>query len=236
MSDPKPAAYARRSYVYRVLEEAGASFIELAGAAVAARFPGDAEDEAARAREMGLADITPLPRGGFKGRGAIDWLRRQGIAVGDDNNRAYPVEGGALALRLADSEAVILGDLAAANDTCGQLDIEWSMETADGGYPVPRRSTNFWFLVTGRQAPAMFAKICGVDLRSHKFANHDIAQTSVARTNVVIVRDDQGELPLFHVLGDGASAEYMWGCLLDAMEEFGGGPVGYLALNLNNQT
>ncbi len=229
---PKPAAYARRSFLYRVLEAAGATFIEIDGAAVAATVGGDAESEAARARELGLIDLTPLPRGGFKGHGALDWLRRQGMTIGDANNRAYPVDDGALVLRLADSEALILGDLAATGDTCARLEHEWSMENADGGYPVPRRSTNFWVLITGRHAAALFAKICGVDLRPHKFANHDIAQTSVARINTVIVRDDRGDLPVFHLLGDGASAEYMWGCLLDAMKEFDGQPVGYLALNI----
>ena len=35
------------------------------------------------------------------------------------------------------------------------------------GYPMPRSESHGWFMVTGEQAPAMFAKICGVDLRLH---------------------------------------------------------------------
>jgi sarcosine oxidase subunit gamma len=31
-------------------------------------------------------------------------------------------------------------------------------------------------------------------------------------------------------LADSASAEYLWGCLADAMDEFGGTPVGLSAL------
>jgi sarcosine oxidase subunit gamma len=30
----------------------------------------------------------------------------------------------------------------------------------------------------------------------------------------------------YHVLADSASAPYLWDCLIDAMAEFGGGPVG----------
>jgi sarcosine oxidase, subunit gamma len=44
------------------------------------------------------------------------------------------------------------------------------------------------------------------------------------------VRADLGELPAFHLLGDSASAGYMWDCLLDAMAEFGGHPVGLAVL------
>ena len=76
------------------------------------------------------------------------------------------------------------------------------------GFPTPRQHTHAWFLVSGAQAATMFAKICGVDLRPGQFAPGRIAQTSVARLNAVIVRDDQGETLTYHVLVDSASAEY----------------------------
>ena len=81
-------------------------------------------------------------------------------------------------------------------------------------------------MITGEKASAMFAKICGIDLRAKSFDNHAIAQTSVARSNTIIIRDDLGAVPAYHMLGDSASAGYMWMCLNDAMEEFDGGPVG----------
>ncbi len=98
------------------------------------------------------------------------------------------------------------------------------------GYPVPRRHTHFWFLATGSHATAMFAKICGVDLRPGKFEVGRIAQTSIARMNTVAVRDDQGDVPAYHLLGDSASGAYLWNCLIDAMSEFDGAPVGLAAL------
>ena len=73
-------AYLRRSFVRRKLEAAGARFAEVAGAAVAASFA-NATDELATARVMGLADLSPLPRCGFKGAGTADWLAAQGYAV-----------------------------------------------------------------------------------------------------------------------------------------------------------
>ena len=49
------------------------------------------------------------------------------------------------------------------------------------GYPVPRADSHCWFALSGLHAAEMFAKICGVDLRAHRFAEGAIAQTSVAR-------------------------------------------------------
>jgi sarcosine oxidase subunit gamma len=232
-SDLKPTVHPRRSFVYRLLDQAGATFMTIGDAMVAATIGGDAQHEAARAREMGLIDLSPLPRTGFKGRGALDWLRSQGVTIGEENNVAYPQPDGALAARLASSEALILGDAAGSDAACRRLDEAWSLEASDGAYIVPRRSANFWFRITGCHAATMFAKICGVDLRPHKFPDHAIAQTSIARTNGIAIRDDLGDLLAFHLLGDSASAEYLWRCLVDAMDEFGGGPVGYLALNVN---
>jgi sarcosine oxidase subunit gamma len=76
----------------------------------------------------------------------------------------------------------------------------------------------------------MFAKLCGVDLRPHKFPVNAIAQTSVARSVGIIIRADLGAVPAFHLLGDSASALYMLDCIEDAMEEYGGKPVGISAV------
>lgn len=48
--------------------------------------------------------------------------------------------------------------------------------------------------------------------------------------NAIVINGSQTDLPLFHILRDRASAEYLWGALLDAMQEFGGKPVGADAL------
>jgi sarcosine oxidase subunit gamma len=37
-------------------------------------------------------------------------------------------------------------------------------------------------------------------------------------------------VPAYHVLADIASGEYLWACLVDAMAEFGGAPVGLAAV------
>ena len=217
----------RRSFNYRDLVAAGARFRPLGGGMVAADY--SRTDEADSARVLGLAELSPLPRSGFKGPRMADWLASRGVPLGLESNRAYQVDGGILAARLAPSEVVLLGGLDGDHLPIVALERAWNYDCA-GVWPVPRRDASFWLAITGEKSSAMFAKICGVDLRPKSFENHAIAQTSVARTNCIVIRADVGEVLAFHLLGDSASASFMWTSLLDAMAEFGGRTVGLDAL------
>ena len=226
----EPTVYPRRSPLHRELAALGAEFEELAGAACASHCGSDADAEIARARALGLCDLSVLPRRGFKGWNAVDWAGKNGAEVGPVNNRAYPQSDGTLLARLADSEIMILGDLSGRAAVAEKLAAAWSEARPEGVYPVPRADANCWFAVTGTHAAAMFAKLCGVDLRATRFASADVAQTLVARLNAIVVRDDFGATPVYHLLTDFASARYMFTCLLDAMAEFDGAAVGVAAL------
>jgi sarcosine oxidase subunit gamma len=234
-----PDDFPRRSFLYRKLAEAGAVFEALERAAVARHF-GDPAGEAAAARRLGLADLSPLARTGFKGAGTPEWLAGQGVTVPEASNRAARQAGGGLAARLAPSELLILGAIGdgAGGQLCETLEAAWAAETlppaTPRGFPLPRRDSHAWFLVAGAEAAVLFAKLCGVDLRPGKFEDLAIAQTSVARLSAIVIRDDigaQGDGQLaYHLLCDSASAAYLWDCLIDAMAEFDGGPVGLDAL------
>lgn len=241
MSALQPADYPRRSFVARQLVAAGAQFGETDGAAVALDY-GDAAGETETARRMGLADLSPLPRIGFKGAGTAEWLAGQGIVVPEDSNRASRQANGLLAARLAPAELLILGGLDSDAEPIRALGQAWASEpvppVTPRGFPLPRADSHAWFLLSGREAPAMFAKLCGVDLRAHKFADLEIAQTQIARISGIVIRDDlvaaprgaAGSVPGYHLLFDSASATYLWDCLIDAMAEFEGRPVGLSAL------
>jgi sarcosine oxidase subunit gamma len=229
-----PAGHRRRSFIYRVLDGIGAEWGEVDGIAIPLGYGRGLETETADARHMGLVELTALPRTGFKGAGTVDWLKAQGLTIGEPANIAYPQSGGELALKLAATEIFLIESLSATGATIERLNAAWKWAEATPrppmGYPMPRRDSHAWFAVTGERAPAMFAKICGVDLRPHKFDNHRIAQTSAAKMGVVVVRDDMGGVPAYHLLADMASSEYLWACLIDAMAEFHGVPVGLAAL------
>ncbi|MHA1600420.1 MAG: sarcosine oxidase [Alphaproteobacteria bacterium] len=229
----QPADHLRRSFVYRELLMAGAHFSEENGAAVVMDF-GDPAGEEAAARCLGLADLSPLPRVGFKGAGTVAWLAKQKVAVPPESNQAVAQGSRGLAARLAPEEVLVLGSLAGHDDMPVRLSAAWAKAAMPPeiprGFPVPRADRHAWFLLTGADSPAMFAKICGVDVRPAKFAVGRIAQTSIARLNGIVIRDDQGGVPAYHLLADSASAGYLWGCLRDAMTEFRGIPIGLRAV------
>jgi sarcosine oxidase, subunit gamma len=230
----QPDTLRRRSFVYRKLRERGARFVALNDGAVAADFGAAVEAEVERAKTLALVDLSPLPRTGFKGAGTIEWLTGQGLTIGPDSNRAYSQSDGALAARLAPSEIFLLDGLAGAGALVNRLNQAWSWTEERPrtliGYPTPRADSHCWFAVTGAQAPAMFAKICGIDLRPHKFAEGQIAQTSVAKLSGIVIRMPAMPVPSFHLLADSASGEYLWDCVVDAMDEFEGAAVGWAAL------
>src|SRR5262249_27935229 len=183
---------------------------------------------------LGLADLSVLPRTGFKGVGTVEWLTAQGVSIGAESNRAYRQAGSELAARLAPTEIFLLDGLAGEGALVARLNAAWRWGSERPrtliGYPMLRSESHAWFMVTGEKAPAMFAKLCGVDLRLHRFADGAIAQTSIAKMSGIVIRADLGGTPAYHLLADSASAEYLWQCVLDAMTEFAGAPVGLAAL------
>lgn len=234
----QPEAFTRRSPVYRRLKGHAARFGEAAGAAVAMAY-GDEQAETDRARHLGLADLSPLPRTGYKGPGIIDWLSTQGLALPSESNQAVSQSDGSLAARLSPTEMLVLDDLACASGAVARLRTVWqNQENTPGStraFMAPREDSHAWFGLAGAQGAAMLAKVCAVDLRASIFGNGNIAQTSVARLGAVIIRHDLGKTLHYHILADSAAAGYLWDCLLDAMDEFNGGPVGLTALRRLDQ-
>src|SRR5581483_10779906 len=172
----------RRSPIYRQTQEAGA-FCEVINNAAVPMHYGNVESETVRGARMGIADLSGLPHTGFKGAGTVDWLQAQGLSIGAESNMAYRQEGGELAARLAPTEIFLIDSLAATGALLQKLNAAWAWGTEKPrkliGYPMPRQDSHAWFMVTGSAAPEMFAKICGVDLRTHKFRAGQIAQTSL---------------------------------------------------------
>jgi sarcosine oxidase subunit gamma len=225
----------RLSFVHRKLVEQGARFGVANGGLIAVDF-GDEAAGVEMARRMGLADLSPLARTGFKGMGSVEWLAGQGVTTGAESNRGYRQAGGEIALRLAPNEVLLVDSLAAEGRFIAQLEAAWSWGEEKPrrpiGYPMPRADSHCWFALSGLHAAEMFSKICGVDLRAHRFAEGAIAQTSVARMSGIILRHNFAETPGFYLLADSASGDYLWDCLLDAMMEFEGAPVGLSALQI----
>lgn len=220
-----PAAFLRRTPLRRQLEAAGATWRSLADAAVA-----ETVGAPASAGGIAIADLSPLPRLGFKGKGTIEAAQRRGIVLEATPNRAFRQPDGGLCLVLAPGEIILLSNLAGDGERLAQLEAQWRIEDEERTYPMPRRDSHAWLAITGPATPQMLAKLCAVDLRLSKFADLAIAQTSIAKMSAIVVRADIGPNPVFHLLADSAAALYFCECLMDAAEEFGGRIVGLKTL------
>lgn len=220
----------RRSLLHARLLQAGAHFAEENGAEIATSF--GAADEVQRARHLGLTDLSPLPRIGYKGAGAVAWLQQQGITLPPQPNRACMQADGTCVAALSAQEHLLLPPLndSSGDSACQQLTAAWSLDSAAQCYQLPRADSHCWLALSGVRAGDMLAKVCGVDLRPQHFAPGAVAQTSLARVNAIVLRLAFGEVPVFHLLADSASGEYLWDCLCDAMDEYGGAAVGLVAL------
>ncbi len=215
-----------RSPIYRALLAQGARFRALGNTAIAASYGGK-KATAARREQLGLADLSPLSRVGFKGRGVLDWLRKQRLQVPDRNGTVATQSDGSLLARLTDGEMLVLEALDGRAGACEALSEEHAREMPQECYFVPRHASHAWFLVSGKRASEMFAKLCALDLRSRNFPIASVAQTVIAGVSGFIIRAGIGSCPAFHLLVDVSLAEYVWSCLLDAKAEFNGALVGY---------
>ena len=170
-----------------------------------------------------LADLSLVPRWGMKGRDAFAWLGRQGASVPARDNAAERQRDGSLIARLSPGEALVLAPL-----PDGQAALQAPIEaTAAGG---PRRLLSGAALGQpllvrrrrGRRAAhvreALRGRSCACRAfpmdRSRRRASHAFRPSSSAH--------DIGNAVAFSILADSASAEYLWDCLIDAMDEFSG--------------
>lgn len=216
-----PVEHLRRSPLRTALEKQGATWSVVDGAAIAGGL-----GDAAAGRNLALADLSPLPRLGFKGRETIAAMQKRGVVVESEPNRVFRQPDGGLCLVLAPGEVILLAPLSGDGTRLAALYDGWKLEDGERTYPLLRRDSHAYFLVTGDKAPEFFAKICGVDMRPEKFPNLTIAQTSVAKISAIVARADLGKTMAFHILADSASALYFLDCLTDAAQEFGSRLIG----------
>lgn len=218
-----------RSFVYRKLANLSATWEQNNEYAYVSQI-NDINTELHYAHELALCDLSHIQRIGFKGDGTNEWLAQQNVTIPANINCANILENGCLTARLGRNEILIIDSLKAATNfpekLQGQWNLDYALENTSCGYIMPRQDSHTCFCVTGIHSAEMFSKLCAVDLRTHKFPSHMIAQTSLVRLSVIIIRLDIHNTNAYLVLVENVTAEYCWECLLDAMQEFGGQVIG----------
>ncbi len=224
-----PTKFKRRSQLYRRHIEANAVFEEISGSAVVATYA-DESNELYRAARLGLADLSTLPRIGFKGADTASWLALLITDLPSHPNLAVTLHDGNIVARLSSTEFLILGNLSTSQTLPTLLQSDWSFNSTSRVYQLPRCDSHSWFALSGSDAASTLAKLCGVDMRPKSFSNGSIAQTSLAHINAIVLRHDLASTPCYYLFTDTSCAEYFWDVLLDSMSEFDGRPVGIRAL------
>jgi len=176
-------------------------------------------------KHLACMDLSPLPRYGLKGAALNSSLVAKGLQVGEPSNRAYPQSDGSLIARLSPGELLILANLLQAGRVTKSVVMTGQYEC----YTVNRLDSHYWFAIVGEKSSELLAKLCGVDFKPVVFANHQVAQTQVAKTSAIVVRNDLGTNPAYYLLGDSSCVMYIWDCLRQAMLEFKGQFIGMKA-------
>lgn len=188
---------------------------------VALRFAGQAE-EMRRFGDLGLIDVSALPRFGCKGLGAEEWLRRDGVNPPTEiYGCSYPREGG-LVVRVDSHEFLIEDGL------WGGPVEEVSAALGSGAtdaFRVERQDASLW--LTGTRAPEVFAQTCSVDVGA---IGAEFTKTRVALVSCSLKREDVGRALGYRMWFEPSYGEYLYGALIDIVQELGGGPVGWECL------
>lgn len=170
--------------------------------------------------EVSIRDLSSSARLGFKGADTGRWLEANNIAMPERANQACSFTSQSLNARLSETEFLMIDLESEQNPTLDKLRDCWSMDIEERTYLLERGDSHACFSISGDHTAEVFSKICGVDLRPHKFANLSLAQTSVGRLNSIVIRFDKKEQLRYLLLADISAAEYLWNVVVDAADEF----------------
>ncbi|WP_095129247.1 sarcosine oxidase subunit gamma [Pseudomonas sp. Irchel s3h14] len=168
-----------------------------------------------------LADLTDLPRVGFRGAHSAEYLRSRGFVLPDAPNRAVIQADGSQVARLSQTEYLLLGSPEDQGQRIADEEARWELDH-QANYLLPRQDSHVCFQLAGEHLSKVMAKLCGVDLSPLAFGPGTVAQTSAARINVIVINSSTVQQASLHTLCDRASKAYFLEALLDAMQEFSG--------------
>jgi len=170
--------------------------------------------------DLGLCDLSILPKFGIKGPGAVAWVREQGINVPDVTCGASPIEGGGWVVRSGGDEVFIEGTL--QGEPVSRLVAALKENTPPHCYRIERQEATF--LTLGARVHDALLQTCGVDLA--KEPTDRAIYTRVAGVSAAIVVEEQFGHRAYRLWVDYTYASYLWEQLAEIMNELGGGVVG----------
>jgi heterotetrameric sarcosine oxidase gamma subunit len=174
------------------------------------------------AADLTLTDLAPLAKAGV--RASVDSALAR--ALGMPFGRAGRDSAGALVVGSGPGEWLVVGPIGTGPELLGRLG-EMTAE-ADGQELVTILDLTHGralLRLTGAQAAAVLAKLCGIDLADASTPNGAAFRSSVAKLVTDVVRDDEespaGPVPSYLLHCERSYGQYLFDALLDAGAEFG---------------
>lgn len=208
----------RRSPMHEAIDRLHPVWKQFRGMLAPIHF-GDAAGESAKARSLGLCDISSFPRMGVKGKSAESWLSSRGLPIPAEIYGHVRIEdGGGTIFRTGsteflvedDIERPIVDELLTVNDS------------SQGGVYRFRRSDAVMYL-TGSGAIDVFTQTSGYHFRE---PDAKLVYTRVAGVSCGILTLDRYPFPVYQIWCDGTFGGYLWEQLDEIGREHGGAAVG----------
>ena len=169
-----------------------------------------------------LTDLAPLAKAGV--RASLDGAMAR--ALGIPFGRAARDSAGALVVGSGPGEWLVLGPIGTGRALLGRLGEMTA--NADGQELVTILDLTHGralLRLTGTQAAAVLAKLCGIDLADASTPAGAAFRSSVAKLVTDVIRDDQespaGPVPSYLLHCERSYGQYLFDVLLEAGAEFG---------------
>lgn len=190
------------------LSDAQAKRRTIADAEIVEAMPDNASEKM-HAQQVGVCDLSPLPRIGGKGvcNASVPAVNH---AVAVDNKSG-------ICIRLGEDELLILSDDAHESAKIASLNQFFDKVHC----PILRRESHCQIGLCGAQADLALAEMCAVPPPS----SGEIAQTIVADVGALVV--GVPDASYYYILADSGYAVHVWQHLLSAVTRLGGGVIGW---------
>lgn len=207
----------RLSPLNEVLEDLRPRWTEVQGMSVALSFQSSEAERLTKA-ELGLCDLSCLPRTSFKGPDAVSWLQSLGIAVPPMLYQCSVWSDGGLIIR-TDGQEVFFEDGPEGQGVAHVTEQYGSSRF--GVYRVERQEAAF--LLCGAKANGVLLETCGYDFRQ---PGDRLVMTRVAGVSCAVLPIGSAGIPTFRLWLDCSYAVYLWESLIEIVRDHGGDVVG----------
>jgi heterotetrameric sarcosine oxidase gamma subunit len=209
----------KRTPIYDLVRDQGASFTDVAGWQVPHAF---AQDRKAP-EGVGLADRSARGKVLVEGASAEAVLRRAWDVPQLGVNRGAPFALGHVYCLRPDRFYLSVAP-GAENEIVDNTERvapgaegEGAVQDDDGLVTVTdvtHGRSELWLV--GPAASELLSRLCGLDFHPHRFPDLTARESSVAKTAQLVIRSDQGRWPAYAVIGPRSLGAYLWETIVEA--------------------